>query len=83
LPIASQAAWELRRDRHVDIFAAVGALDADAPVPDVLRAEMDDLTTSGRSLAGEFHDEPLLRSQPPVGAVLRNLFIRPSVVTSS
>src|SRR5258706_16000807 len=34
---------QLGRHRHINVFASVGALDANTPVPNVLGAESDDL----------------------------------------
>jgi len=59
----------------------VGALDADAPVLDVLRAEPDDFATPRRGLEREFQDQPLLCSEQPVRPVLRDLLISPGVVS--
>ena len=41
----------------------MGALDADAAILDVLRAEADDLATPRCSLKRKFHNKPLLASR--------------------
>jgi hypothetical protein len=61
----------------------VGALDANTPIPNVLRTKPDDLAAPRCGLERKFHDQPLLRPERPMGAVLRDLLIGPSVMTLS
>ena len=53
------------------------ALDADAAIADVLRAEPDNLTAPRCGLKRELQYEPLLRSKRPIGAIPRNLVVGP------
>ena len=69
-----------RRHRDVDILAAVGTLDADAAVPDMLRTEPDDLAAPRCGLQRELHHETLLRAERPIRAILRDLVIGPGVM---
>src|SRR5262249_41939333 len=54
---------QLRRHRHINVFAAVGALYANTPIPNVLRTNPDDLAAPRCGLEREFHDQPLLRPE--------------------
>ena len=58
----------------------MGPLDANTTILDVLRAKADDLATPRRSLKRKFHDKPLLGTERPMRAVLRDLVIIPGVM---
>ena len=71
---------QLRRNRDVDIFAAVNSLNAYAAIPDVLWTKANDLAFARGGLKRELHDQPLLRAEWPIRAILLDLVIGPSVV---
>src|SRR6516165_8440606 len=59
----------------------MSALDADAPILDMLRAEADDLATPRGSLKCKFHNKPLLAPERPISAISSDFVIGPGVMT--